>query len=185
MCTERGAFRQRGISLVELVMFIVVVGAGLAGILTVLNATTGKSADPLPAKQAMAIAEALLEEVQLAAFTWCDPLDANALTATSSAIGPTGCASIPEVSGPETGNARPFDNVNDYHGYAMTGITDLTGAAITGLGAYSAAVTVVPAALGSVAAGAALLITVNVTGPGGTNVSLSGYRTRYAPNSVP
>lgn len=173
--------RQRGISLVELIIFIVIVSVGLAGILSVLNITAARSADPLPTKQALAIAEALLEEVQLAAFTWCDPDDANVLTAASAA----GCASLPESMGPEGGDARPHDNVNDYDGLSMTGITDLTGATITDLGAYSASVSVTAAALGTVAAGDALLVTVTVTGPGGTSLSLSGYRTRYAPNSIP
>ena len=173
--------RQRGISLVELIVFIVIVSVGLAGILSVLNITAARSADPLPTKQALAVAEALLEEVQLAAFTYCDPDDANALTATSAA----GCATLPETMGPEGGDVRPYDNVNDYDGFSMTGITDLTGATITDLGAYSAGVSVTAAALGTVAAGDALLVTVTVTGPGGTSVSLSGYRTRYAPNSIP
>jgi MSHA pilin protein MshD len=185
MCIDSRASRQRGVSLIELVVFIAIVGVGLAGIVAAMNSTVGRSADPLPIKQAVAIAEALLDEVQLAPFTWCDPDDANVLTATSSAIGATGCASLPEAIGPEAGDARPYDNVNDYNGFAMTGITDLTGAAITGLGAYNASVSVAAAALGSVPAGAALLITVTVTGPGGTNISLSGYRTRYAPNSIP
>jgi MSHA pilin protein MshD len=30
-----------------------------------------------------------------------------------------------------------------------------------------------------------LLITVTVTGPGNTTVTLNGYRTRYAPNALP
>ncbi len=185
MCTRPGPSRQRGLSLIELVMFIVIVAVALVGILAVLNSTVMRSADPLPLKQAVAIAEALLDEVSLSAFTWCDPDDAQVLTATSSAIGATGCATLAEASGPEAGDARPFDNVNDYNGFSMAGITDLTGAAITGLAAYSASVAVAPAALGAVPAGAALLITVTVTGPGATNVVLSGYRTRYAPNSTP
>jgi MSHA pilin protein MshD len=187
MSTRPGPSRQRGLSLIELVLFIVIVAVGLAGILAVLNNTTRRSADPLPIKQAVAIAEALLDEVQLAAFTWCDPDDANVLTATSAAVSATGCATAAGVEGigPEAGDARPFDNVSDYNGFAMAGITDLTGAAITGLAAYSASVTVAAAALGAVPAGAALLITVTVTGPGNTSVSLSGYRTRYAPNSIP
>jgi hypothetical protein len=67
------------------------------------------------------------------------------------------------------------------------GITDITGAAITGLENYSANVTVVNQALGAVAASDSLLITVTVTGPPGSNttVVLHGYRVRYAPNALP
>ena len=45
-------WRQRGASLVELVMFIVVIGAGLAGIIGVWQNTAQGSADPLIQKQA-------------------------------------------------------------------------------------------------------------------------------------
>ncbi len=72
MCTRH---RQHGISLIELIMFIVIVSVALAGILLVMNVTTKGSADPLIHKQALAIAESLLEEVELMPFTYCDPDD--------------------------------------------------------------------------------------------------------------
>jgi MSHA pilin protein MshD len=43
--------RQAGISFIELIMFIVIVGIGVAGILSVLNVTAQKSADPMTRKQ--------------------------------------------------------------------------------------------------------------------------------------
>jgi MSHA pilin protein MshD len=179
-------FRQRGLSLIELVMFMVIVAVGIAGIAGVLNVTTQKSADPVASKQALAIAEALLEEIQLAPFTFCDPDDVQATTATSS----TACAdpNLREDTLPlkaEAGDARPFDNVSDYNGFSMTGIRDLAGASIAGLDSYAASVVVAPAALGSVSAGDALRIAVSVTGPGNTQVVVEGFRTRYAPNAVP
>ena len=69
----------------------------------------------------------------------------------------------------------------------MLGITDLTGAAIPGLGGYTATVSVANQALAPVPASESLLITVTVTGPTGTNtkVVLDGYRMRYAPNALP
>ncbi len=70
-----------GASLVELVVFIVIVSAAVAGIIGVISITTQSSADPLIRKQALAIAEAVLEEVQLQPFTYCDPDDPAAATA--------------------------------------------------------------------------------------------------------
>ncbi|MBL8470223.1 MAG: type II secretion system protein [Rhodocyclaceae bacterium] len=186
-CTRQrltiAAYRARGVSLLELLVFIVVVGVAVAGVLSVLDLTVRKSADSFAPRQALAIAEALLEEVQLAAYTWCDPSDANVDTASSAA----GCASLAESSGPEAGETRPFDNVNDYDGYSMSGIQDFTGAAIPGLAAYSAKISVQPAALNGItaASGAALRITVSVSGPSGTQVVVEGWRTRYAPNARP
>ena len=186
---RRGQF---GLSLVELAIFIAVVGAGVAGILLVLSQTTRSSADPLLAKQALAIAESMLEEVQLMPFTYCDPDDTNAATAASAAD----CASLPEALGPEAGESRygapggQFDNVNDYRGYssaaeAPPGIKDITGNPIAALASYAVSVEIVAAALGAVPAGDALLITVTATGPGNTVVALQGYRTRHAPNALP
>jgi Tfp pilus assembly protein PilV len=74
--------RERGLSLVELIMFIVIVGAAVAGIIAVISRTTQSSADPMVRKQALAIAEAMMEEVRLQPFTYCDPDDPTAATAT-------------------------------------------------------------------------------------------------------
>ena len=181
--------RWGGLTIVELIVTIAIVGTGVAGILLVLNVAVRGSADPLVEKQALAIAESLLEEIQLMPFTYCDPDDANAGTATNAA----GCATQVENMGPEPGETRvsattPFDNVNDYHGFTMTSITDITGTAIAGLSGYSASVAITQQALNgppNVVAGESLLIAVTVNGPFNTTVRLDGYRTRYAPNLLP
>src|SRR6267378_2939071 len=91
MCiAERQARRHRpraehGVSLVELIVFIVIVSIGVAGVVGALSMATRASTDPMIQKQALAIAEALLEEVQLQPFTYCDPDDPNAATAIASA----------------------------------------------------------------------------------------------------
>ncbi len=193
MCTKA----QRGVSLIELIMFIVIVSVALAGILLVMNVTTKGSADPLIHKQALAIAESLLEEVELMPFTFCDPDDANAATATAAVVGAGGCAATVEAIGPEAGETRystatPFDNVSDYHGFAMNagtgGILDVTGTLVSAaLDGYSASVAVAAVDFGGItaASGDALQITVTVTGPDGLPVVVEGMRTRYAPNTTP
>lgn len=176
---------QRGLSLVELVMFIIIVGVGVAGLLLVFSVTTKASADPLIQKQMLAIAEALMEEVQAKPFTYCDPDDANAPTAAN----PAACTTA-EAIGPE-GETRvnvttPFDNVNDYGAaLSISPVSDITGIPIGGLGAYAATIAVAGSALGGIAVAESLLITVTVTGPGNNSLVLQGYRTRYAPNAVP
>jgi MSHA pilin protein MshD len=173
----------RGLSLIELLVFIVVVGIAVTGVVSVFRLNARASADPVVRKQAVAIAESLLEEVLAKPFTYCDPDDANADTASSAA----GCATTAEALGPEAGETRfanltPFDNVNDYNGFSMAGISDLSGAAVAGLTAYSATIQVQPVGVfNGIPAGETLFVTATVTGPGNTSVSLSGYRTRYAP----
>lgn len=171
-------------------MFIIIVGIGVAGILLVFSVTTKASADPLIRKQMLAIAEALIEEVQAKPFTYCDTDDPNAPTA----VDATDCPTIAEGIGPE-GETRysttvPFDNVNDFAGFDTStavpaGIADLSGTVIGGLGAYAATIAVAGSALGGIVAAESLLITVTVDGPGSESLVLQGYRTRYAPNAVP
>jgi len=181
--------RETGLSLIELVVFMVVLSAALAGVLRVFIQAGAHSADPLQRRQALAIAESLLEEIELMPYTWCDPDDANAA---ATVVSTAGCASLPEAMGPETGETRfaspQFDNVNDYNGYAMNGIVDITNTPVAALSGYSVAVTVAAAALGNsfypltAANNVVLKITVTVTSPDGNSLALDGYRSFHAPS---
>jgi MSHA pilin protein MshD len=175
---------QRGLSLIELIIFIIIVGVGVAGILVVYGVTVKSSADPQVRKQMLAIAESLLEEVEFKPFTFCDPDDANATTAT----GPGGCAVAANNQSllplaPQGGETRAtFDNVSDYNGFSLNPASDINGNTIAG---YAASVVVAQQQLeASVPLTETLRITVTVT-HGSDTLSLSGYRTRYAPKTTP
>ena len=158
MCTRR---RQHGISLVELIMFIVIVSVSLAGVLLVMNVTSKSSADPLVHKQALAAAQSLLEEIELQDFI--------------SAAGATAAVT-------QANRASQYHIVSDYQGFATTGIYTVDGVApIAGLGNYNVNVSVANAALGSITSGSgnAVLITVTVTDPQGNQIAIDGYRTAY------
>ena len=194
MCIEYPG-RSAGFTLIELIMYIIIVSVGVVGILSVLNITVKSSADPMIRKQMLAIAEGLLEEVEMMPFTYCDPTDANVATAAS----PTFCASTVESLGPESGQTRninlanPFNNVNDYYvsgGLALSSpITDITNSNLAPAG-YSANIQIIPEALNGIASSSAptamnvLRIAVTVS-HGGDSLTLEGYRTRYAPNFTP
>lgn len=190
MSTEpRPTGAQRGASLIELIIFMVVVGVAVAGVLSVMNFTTVASADPMQRKQALAIAESLLEEITLMPLTYCDPDDANARTATAALVGPGGCASTVQDLGPTPGETRyaepRFDNVADYHGFSMGAIRDMQNLPVAGLGNYSASVTIVQdGAAFALAAGDVLRIDVQVSA-GPSAILMSGYRFRYAPTALP
>ncbi len=194
---------QHGISLIELIMFIVIVSVALAGILLVMNVTTKSSADPLIHKQALAVAESLLEEIELMPFTWCDPNDVNAASAVSAASCSAGL-SQDVITGPVPAGATrysagtPYNNVADYSVCQMNtrtingcdstgtgGIRDINNNNV-GLSNYSASVSMTRIGGAPFLAGAgndaALQITVTVTGPDGVPVVLDGIRTRYSPN---
>lgn len=168
MCTEPSSMKQRGISLIELIIFIVILGVGLAGILQVMSNVTSHSADPLLHKQALAVAESLLEEIELQDFNDLD----------------TGSPVCPPASAVTAANrASTYHIVNCYNGFAMPappGITDINNAVVPGLTSYQARVAINNAALGAITnAGSAVLITVTVTDPRKDDIVISGYRTAY------
>jgi MSHA pilin protein MshD len=183
--------RARGLTLVELIVFIMIIGIALTALLSVMSYTTRNSADPLRRKQALMIAESLLEEVQLARFSYCQPGAANFDTATSSADCSGGLA---EGWGPN-GGTRPFLNINDYVAAAnqATAAFDVGGQLADASGnpmpvtGYTARLTITPQALGGIAASGTgadvnvLRIRVEVSYAGET-ITLDGFRTRYAPN---
>lgn len=154
MCIDR----QRGLSLIELIMFIIIVGVGIAGILSVFNVTVRSSGDPVQAKQALAVAESLLEEIVLKDFSNSGYVAA--------------C--------PGTCNRSLFDDVQDYNGYTSTGVMDDAGSAISSLSSYNVSVAVATpgAAIGGVVAANIRQVTVSVTG-GGQTYSLTGYKFNY------
>ena len=191
MCTRterlRRCSRQRGLSLIELIIFIVIVGIALAGVTATYNTVVRGSADPMIRKQALAIAESLLLEVEQQAFTWCDPQDANVATATGFAGCTTSQANLagPSPSSEQRGNnINPFDNVADYGNFTASG-SDIVGGNANAT--YTASVAITPAggagAFAGFPADAVLRIAVTVTGNGET-VTLVGYRTRCAPNAA-
>jgi MSHA pilin protein MshD len=184
MCTDLApgaGHRQSGISLIEVIVFIVVVSVGVTGLMSVLNSSLKYTADPMLRKQALAVAEALLEEVQSMPFTDCDPDFYDPLT---------GACTLVEAMGVEAGEARPslatpFDNVNDYNSFTLAvGDADIGGTVFVPTG-YSANVTVTSEALSTVPAADTLRIRVDVTYNASEHIVLEGYRTRYAPNDMP
>jgi MSHA pilin protein MshD len=156
----------RGFTLIEMIVFIVIVGVALAGVLTVLNVAVKSSADPIQPKQAMLIAESMLEEIQLKPY--CDP--------------DTVVVGTPATCGVHTTEASRalYDDILDYDGYATTGVYSLDNLVtpVAGLENYNVSVSV--GAEATIQGAPARLITVTVTvGVGGNSYSLSSYRFNY------
>jgi MSHA pilin protein MshD len=191
--------RLAGLTLIELIMFILVVSIALVGVLMVMNTAVRGSADPLVRKQALAIAESLLTEIEQQPFTYCDLQDANVETATSTAGCTGGAAASQDKGGGVAGSAivgpmpaseargngsDPYDNVADYGNFSLANFTDILGG--NTMNGYSASVAITRAGNAAPFAaitdpGAVLRIAVTVTGLG-ESITLVGYRVRYAPN---
>jgi MSHA pilin protein MshD len=177
----------RGFSLIELLVFIVIVGIAATAMLAVMGNLTRQSAGLLPEKQAQAIAAGLLDEILGQPHTFCDPDAPNAATATAATT--AACGGDHENNlGPEAGETRggatPFDNVNDYNGYGPVAVIFPDGSATTNLPGYVAQVQVQGAGtIAGVPAAQTLRVTVTVTAPNGVVARQEGVRIRYAPNT--
>lgn len=164
--------RQAGLSLIELIVFIVIVSVAIVGVLSVLNLTVAKSADPMIRKQALAVAEAMLEEILTKDYQ-NDPADPANASAT------LGCtpSTTPRCS-PNTVLDRPnYNDVDDFNAWNQTGVYQVDGTPAPVLGTYTVTVGVAATTLG-IPAVAAKQVTVTVTG-GAESISLAGFRTNY------
>lgn len=151
--------RQHGVTLVELIIAIAIIGVGLAGVLAVLSRTSIFSAHPMVAKQLGAIAEGMMEEILLQPFDKVANVGANT----------NACA------------RNAFNDMRDYDEYASTGICDVEGTNVAGLAGFSVSVSVQPssAAIAMVPAADILVVNVTVTSAN-QSYALKGWRTRYA-----
>ena len=155
MCTTRPTARsgQAGFTLIELIIFIVVVAIGLAGILMVMDVSVRSSADPMVRKQAVALADSVMEEILLKAYSDPDGLP-NAV---------------------EAGRTL-YDDVDDYNGIGET--ISSAGPIFLGMPAnlngYQIQVVVTATTLGAVAA---KQVTVTVS-RAGESITMTGYRTQ-------
>lgn len=127
---------QKGATLIELILSIVIISTALAGILGLINLTVLHSADPIIQHQAIAIAESYIEEIT--ALPINDPDGSNA------------------------GETRAtFDNVDDYNGLNDIGVRDQDGIAIANLANYTVTVTITNQTIVGLANMREILVTVS------------------------
>lgn len=141
-------------TIIELVVAMVIISVGLAGVLLAFSTVSRGSADPVVERQMQTIAEEMLEEIALKPFS----AEANGA--------PVACA------------RNTYNDVADYNGYATSGqICTIDGTAIPSLAGFSVSVSVGTSPLGGLAT--ALKITVTVS-RGSSSLQMSTWRTDYA-----
>lgn len=136
--------RCTGFTLPELILAIVVIGIGVAGLVIAFSTAVRNSADPVIDKQLMAIAEAMMEEIALKPLN--DP-------GTGGTIPAVGCV------------RSAADDVGDYAAYVDRAICDLDGNAVPVLAAYRVSVLLTPGDL----LGGVPMTRITVTAANGNN----------------
>ena len=147
--------RQAGTTLIELVVAIVIISIAASSVLMALSTSVTYSADPMIRHQAVAIAEAYLEEIALKSFVDPDGVDGE-------------------------GSRDLYDDVDDYDGLVDNGARNQFGAAIAALSDYTVSVTVTASsALPSIASTELYLISVQITHAANVNFTVSAYRANF------
>ncbi len=145
-----------GMTMIELVVAIVILGVGISGMMLAFSTVTGASANPIVLRQMQAIADEMGAEIALKPFA----PQANAANA--------GCARV------------NFNDVSDYNGYTTTNqICTIDGVAIPSLNGYSVSVEVIDQPWVAVPSTASKRIKVTVSNAERTYVSYRR-RTGYA-----
>jgi MSHA pilin protein MshD len=147
--------RQPGFTLIELIVAITIVAIAATTLMGVIAAVASRSADAMLQQQAIAVAQAYLDEIEQ---RWV--VDPNGTPA-------------------NTGRGS-WDLVDQYNGLVNVGAQDQFGSAIAALSAYTVKVAVSQSsALSGIPASAVRRIDVTVTATPNVSVTLSGYRANY------
>ena len=166
-----------GFTLLEVLVTLVVIGIAATSIMGVFISTVRTSADPLIQQQAIAIAEAYMEEIQSKKF--CQDVSVPMTLPPPQPIP----ACVTETGGAEAGESRStFNDIQDYNDSSVDGtIKDQNDAVISGLAGYAIDVVVSAAELGGItqASGNAMRIDITVSHAAIDPISLSGFRANY------
>ena len=149
------ALRSAGFTLLEILTTIVVIAVSATALMSVFSSTVATSADPVLEHQAIAIAEAYMDEIAAKDFT-------------------PGPGSVRLAPAP-----ADIDDILDYNSLPDTVVRDQNGVAIGALSDYSITVTVVPDSLNAIPMVDSLRIDITVSHASIDPVLLSGYRTNY------
>lgn len=175
--------QQRGVTLIELVISIVLLGIAASAVLTAFGNMMASSADPLWHNKSLKLGQLYLDEILAKAYDEISPLGGLpvATTIDCSALGEDDGVG-PEDEIDERGDRTLYDDVDDYDSLTDAPPVSLVDSLDGSYAAYSVQVTVVCDG-GSVNASGnehAKLITVRVLAPNQSNpMVFSAYKGNY------
>ena len=164
------SFRQRGATLIELVMTIVILGIAIAGVVGAFALISGRSADALDQTRAVSLAQLYMDEILTKKFDDATPQGGVPKY--------TGACNV----GPESGETRStFDDVDDYDGLSNSPPATAQSV-LTGYNGFSVSVAVSCAGSETgvgLANADAKRIDVTVIAPGSQDFIFSAYRANF------
>ena len=167
--------RQRGFSLIETVIVIVLVGAMMAGMSVMFVENVGQSYRPYLRQRAVAVANSFMDEILHKRWNENTPIGGGCVN-TGTGTCPAGNA--PAAIGSDGETRANFDDIDDYHNLSLSPPEDSTGSVMPDYTGFSVSVTVSQpgANWNSIPAADVRLIQVSVTSSANETISLQAYR---------
>lgn len=170
--SERNRLRQRGVTLVELVISIVILAIAMTAVLNAFSISLTQSADPLWRNKSLKLAQLYLDEILAKNYDHATPLGGTP------PVSSPGCGSL----GSETGETRAtYNDVDDYHGTNDNPPLSLIGSLDSSYAPYTVTVTVTCNGSAVAASGNnhAKKVLVTITPPAQTPVVFSAYKGNF------
>lgn len=161
-----------GVTLIEMLITIVVLGIALTATVSALSATVARSADPLIQQRTVLLVQAYFEEIMTKRYAEVTPVGG-----VPAATGAAACA-----TGIEAGETRStFDDVDDYDGLDDSPPQLQTGTVVGDYAEWrvTAAVSCAGLALGFANDHDAKAVTLTVAAPVGNPTSFTVYRGNF------
>ncbi|MEH6358630.1 MAG: type II secretion system protein [Pseudomonadales bacterium] len=151
-------YKQRGFTLIELILFIVIVGVATTGLFSAINSSTVNNVNPLFQVRSLELAQAQMDEIFGKRYDDKSP---------SGGFPPCGSGEVGAVACDSSDSKTDLSDVDDYHGFTTVP---------TGYGGYTMNVVVADVTLNS---RPAKLITITVDSSASTPVTLSAFRGNF------
>lgn len=148
--------KQRGVTLIEVILFIVVLSIALVAILRVFNVAVTRSVDPLVRVRAIEIAQAQLDEILSRRFDENTPIGGVPACNANNGVTCLGIAADAD-----------FDDVGDYHSFTKT---------------FTGGYTLVVSVIAEDAETRRISVTVDLpdlSSSSGSSITLSAYRVNF------
>lgn len=168
--------RQRGVTLVELVISIVIISIAMVAVLSSFGLSVSRSADPLWQNKSLKLAQLYLDEILAKSYDHNSPLGGIPHIATPS------CAGLgPETVSGTLESRAIFNDVDDYNGLVDAPPVSLIGALDASYARYavSVAVSCDGSDVGASGNSHAKKILVQVTPPDQSPIAFAAYKGNF------
>jgi len=124
LATRHSLLKMTGVTLIEMVIFIVIVGIAVTAVMTVYINVGRTSADPMVRIRSIELGQSMLEEILLKAYDNSTPVGGGCVqfgSGSRCSSGPSATAQSATGFGGDSEARATFNDVDDYHDLAYCG----------------------------------------------------------------